>query len=231
MVTSFTTGEKSVNFDQFAPIPFTLVFKLTKHFSPSSIRDRPSQLAVLNHVSNRQVFNDNQAIIPNQVCRQLVQKISTSIFNFGVYFSYFKSCFMSVTGVFGFPTQFLLRYFELVIQPIKMLGIGYLLSVTGTNQARDTSVEPNLFFSWWQSLNRVIIYQQRDEPTPRRVELDGNSIGRTSFGKLSRSNYVQRFGTLCQPHLTLSEFKSRRRGTHHHQNLLAGIRLCLELAQ
>ena len=136
MVTPFTTGEESVNLDQFSPVPFTFIFKLTKHLTPSSIANTTSQLVVLDHVSNCQVLNSNQAIFLNQVRRQLVQKISTSIFNFGVYSGYFKSRFMSVTRAFGFPTQFLLRYFQLLIQPIEMLGIGYLFSITGTKETR-----------------------------------------------------------------------------------------------
>ena len=227
MVTPLTARKKSVNLDQFSPVPFTFIFKLTKHFTPSSIRYRPSKLVVFNHVSHCQVFNSNQAIVPNQVRRQFVQKIGTSIFNFGVYSSYFMSRFMSVTRAanlpriefevargsafrtFGFPTQFLLRYFKLLIQPIKMLGIGYLFSVTSTNQTCYASVNTNLFLSRWQCLNSVIIYQERDKPSSRRVELDCNSRRLTSFGKASRPNYVQGFRTFGKPDVTVSELKSR----------------------
>ncbi len=97
MVTSFTARKKLVNLDQFSPVPFTFIFKLTKHFSPSSIGDRPSQLAVSRHISHCQVLNSNQTIVPNQLCRQLVQKIGTSIFNLGMYLSYFQSRFILVT--------------------------------------------------------------------------------------------------------------------------------------
>ncbi len=97
MVASFTTGEKSLNFDQFAPVPFTFIFKLTKHFTPSSITNTTSQQVILNHVSNCQVLNSNQAIFLNQATSQLMQKIGTSILNFGVDSSYFQSRFMSVT--------------------------------------------------------------------------------------------------------------------------------------
>ena len=46
-----------------------------------------------------------------------------------------------------FPTQFLLRACKFLIQPIEMLGIGYALTITGSNQTGYTSVNANLFFS------------------------------------------------------------------------------------
>jgi hypothetical protein len=100
--------------------------------APSSIADTTSQLVITNHVPDSQVFNSNHAICPDQISSQLVQKIGTSIFDFGVYLGNSKSRFISVVRAFGFPTQFLLRYFKLLIQPIKMLWVGYLVAVTGS---------------------------------------------------------------------------------------------------
>jgi hypothetical protein len=61
MVTSFATREKAVNLDQCSPIPLTLILKLTKHFTPSRIGNRPSQFVIFNHVSNRKIFNSDYA--------------------------------------------------------------------------------------------------------------------------------------------------------------------------
>jgi hypothetical protein len=180
MVTSFTAREKSVNFDQGSPVPIAFILKLTKHFAPSSIantvgfyvgsfphktRRTTSQLTITNHVSDGKILNSNYAIVSNQISGQFMQKISTSIFDFGVYLSYFKSRFRSVIRAFGFPTQQLLRHFKLLIQPIKMLWIGYLLSIAGSQQTRNTNVNPNLFFRWWQWLNSWVIHQQRNKPS------------------------------------------------------------------
>ena len=113
MVTSLRTRKKSVNLDQFSSIPITFIFKLTKELPPSSIGDRPSKLVVLDHIPNCQVFNGNQVVTIDQISRQLVQKIGTSIadseavsrvlatlcayaLHFGVYPSYFKSRALSV---------------------------------------------------------------------------------------------------------------------------------------
>ena len=209
VVTSLTAREKSVDFDDFSPVPFTLIFELTEHFPPSSIGDRPSQLVVFDHVPDRKVFNSYQAIVPNQIRRQLMQKIGTSIFNFGVYSGYFKSRFVSVTRAFGFPTQFLLRYFKLLVQPIKMLGIGYFFTVAGTNQTGYTSVNANLFRCWWKSFNSVVIYQQRDEPTSRWFEFNCNCRRTTAIRQKPRPNYWQRFFALGKPEFSVLVFKSR----------------------
>ncbi len=77
MVTSFTAGEKSVNLDQFSPIPFTLILKLTKHFAPSSIANTTSQLVILDHVSNGKVFNSDYAI--ERLTKRLVNLCRKSV--------------------------------------------------------------------------------------------------------------------------------------------------------
>ncbi len=96
MVTSLTTGKEPIDLDQFSPVPITFIFKLTKHFTPSGIANTASQLVILDHVSKGKILNSNYAIFLNQASSQLVEEIGTSIFNFGLYFSYFKSRFRSV---------------------------------------------------------------------------------------------------------------------------------------
>jgi hypothetical protein len=227
MVTSLAARKESVNFDQFPPIPFTFVLKLTKHFAPSSIANTTSQLMVTNHVSDGKVFNSDYAIISNQISSQLVQKISTGIFNFGVYLSYFKSRFVSVTRAFGFPTrnarsgkhlnsiqvnltaQFLLRTFKLLIQPIKMLWVSYLVAVTSSKQTRYANVNANLFISYWQWLNSGVVYQQRNKPSTTGFKFDRNGRRTTPIRQKPRPDYIQRLLALGKPQITIAVFKSR----------------------
>ena len=243
MVTSLTAREKAVNLDQFFAIPITLILKLAKHLTPSSIANTTSQLVVANAralfevassdackrrllLSNCQVLNSNQVVTIDQIGSQLVQKIGTGIadsfavsrvlatlcayaLHFGVYLGYFKSCFVSVRGAFGFPTQFLLRYFEFLIQLIKMLWVAYLQTFTGGQQIGNSSVNTNLFFSLLQWFNCLVINQQRDEPPARRFKPDCNRRWLTAFWKQSRPDNVQWLITLCEPKLTVSVFKSR----------------------
>ena len=198
MIASFTAGIESVDFNQFAPVPLTLIFKLTGHFPPSCIGYRSSLLVVFNHVSNPQVFNSNQAIFSNQFGRQLMQKIGTSIFNLSVYLSYLKSRFISVIRAFGLPTQYLLRCFKFLIQPIKILGISNLFLVTGTNQHRDTNLNPNFLIGWGQLLNVLVIYQQRNIPSTRRVKLDCYRRWHRAIRQISRPNDIKNLSEKSQ---------------------------------
>ena len=209
MVTTFTAREKAVNLDQFFAVPFAFILKLTKHLPPSSIGDRPSKLAVTNHISNCQVFNSNQVVTIDQISSQLMQKIGTSIFNFGVYPSYFKSCFISVIRAFGFPTQFLLRNSKLLIQLVKMLWITYFQSFASGQQSRDTYINAYLFFGLWQDFNTKIIYQQRNKPSTRRFELNCNSRWITPSRQESRPYYIQWLFTFSKPKSVVFVLKSR----------------------
>ena len=226
MVTSFTTREKAVNLDQCSPVPFTLILKLTKYLTPSSIADTTSQLAVSNHIPNCQDLNSNYAIGSDQISSQLVQKVSTSIadseavsrvlatlcayaLHFGVYLGYFKSCFISVIRAFGFPSQFLLRDFKLLIQSIKMLWIGYPYTVASTQQARDANINPNFFISWWQWLNSGVIYQQRNKPFTRWLKFDCNCRRTNAFRQKPRPYNVQWLFAFSKPKSIVSILKSR----------------------
>ena len=226
MVTSLTTREKTVNFDQFSPVPITFILKLTKKLSPGSIGNRPSKLTVFDHIPDFQVFNSNQAIRANQISCQLMEKIGTSIadseavsrvlatlcayaLHLGVYSSYFKSRFISVTRAFGFPTQFLLRCLKLLIQPIEMLWISYLVTVASTQQTRNTNIYTNLFRRWWQWLNSWVIYQQRNKPSTRWFEFNRNSRRTASIWQKPRPNYRQRLFALSKPKISIFELKSR----------------------
>ena len=226
MVTTLTTREKSVNFDQCSPVPFTFIFKLTKELTPSSVTDASSEFMVFDHISNCQVFNSYQTVFSNQASRQLMQKISTSIadseavsrvlatlcayaLHFGVYLGYFKSCFISIVRAFGFPTQQLLRDLKLLIQFIKMLWIGYFLPVAGTQQTRDANIYTNLFINWRQWSNSSVVYQQRNKPSTRRFKFDCDSRRTNTVRQKSRPNYIQCFFAFSKPKSVVFEFKRR----------------------
>jgi hypothetical protein len=208
--TPFRTRKESVYFDQPSPVPLALVLKLTKQFPPRGITNTTSKLAVLDHVSNREVFDSYQAILLYQTGSQLVQKISTSIFNFGVYPSYFKTRFMPVVRAFGFPIQFLLRRLKLLaVQPIEILRVGYLLTIAGTKKVADSGIYTDILVSWWEYFYSIVIDQQRNEPSTGRFEFNGNGRRFASLWKTLRPYYIQRFLAFSQPQFTVFVFKSR----------------------
>ena len=140
-----------------------------------------------------------------------MQKIGTSIFDFGVYLGYFKSRFISVTRAFGFPTHFLLRYFQLLIQPIKMLWIDYFLPIASTQQTRDAYINSHFFIGWWQVLNGRVIYQQINKPSTRRFEFNCNSRRTAPRRQKPRPNNIQWFWffAFSKPESIVLIFKSR----------------------
>ncbi len=138
-----------------------------------------------------------------------MQEVSTSIFNLDMDLSYLELRFISVIRAFGFPTQFLLRYSEFLIQPIKMLGISYLFAITGSNQARNTNINSDFLIGSWQWFNCLVIYQKGDKPSSRRIKLDCDRRWLSSFWQEPRPNYVQRFWAFCQPQFSISKLKSR----------------------
>jgi len=165
--TSLTTRVEAVYLDQSSPVPLALILKLTKHLSPSCIANTTSQLAVTNHISNGEVFDSYEAIFSNQTGSQLMQKVSPSIFNFGVYPGYFKSRLMSVVRVFGFPTQFLLRHLKFLVQPIKMLWVSYLVAIASTEKTSYSRIQPDIFICRWKYFYGIVLNQQRDKPSAR----------------------------------------------------------------
>ncbi len=158
----FRARKPAVNFNQFSPIPLAFVSKLANQFAPASIANSKSKLMVLHHIlerearhqGGRQILNYNRLVFTNQLSRQLMQKIFSSIGNGSVDSSHLRLCLMSVVTPASFARQRLLHSFQLLAELFKMLGVSNLITVTGSNQTRYSHVQPNRFIGFWKWFNR-----------------------------------------------------------------------------
>jgi len=75
----FGARKPAIDFNQFSTIPLALVDQLSNQFTPTSIADSLGKFMILDHIFDSQIFNYYRLVFTNQLSRQLVQKIFTSI--------------------------------------------------------------------------------------------------------------------------------------------------------
>ena len=184
LAASLRTRKPSVNLDQRATVPVTLVFKLPDQLTPTCVTDRKSKLPILDHILRSQIFDGNRLIFTYQSNRQLVNKILSGISNFLMHLCDFKPCFVAIVRPFLLSTQCLLSFLEFAAFCVKAFGIGNLFTVTQSNQTCDTQINPNLIGAWrqWFNLN---IHQQGNCPSSSRGELHRDSCWCCAFGQFS----------------------------------------------
>ncbi len=207
--TTFRTGFPAVNLHQCSTVPLAFIFKLPHQLTPSRVGDAKGQFAVLHHVRNSQVLNRYHLVFAYQSSRQLMQKVFTGIGNPRLHSSNFASRLLTVVRSIWTTRQGLLDLSKLAAQSVKMLGVSYLLLVAGSNQAGDASIQSNLFISYWQWLNRMVFYQQRDKPAPSSIQPHCNSGRLAPHWQQPAPDYIQGLTTLSQPYLPILPFEGR----------------------
>ena len=206
--TLFTRWEKAIYLNQFSTIPLAFILKLSNQLSPASVRNTTSQRTVFNHVSDSQVLNRYYLVFAYQLIRQLVQKIESCIFNRCVNSGYGDTSLISIFRAFISPRKCFLRGFKLAVLTIKMLRVGNFYPVAGCHQTSQSCIQTNIFVSWWQWLNCLVIHQERNKPTSRQIEFDSH-CGRIAFnGEVPTPNYIQRFFALGEPQISVLPLES-----------------------
>jgi peptidoglycan hydrolase-like protein with peptidoglycan-binding domain len=109
IATSLRTRKPSVNLDQSATIPITLVFKLSDQFAPTSIANGKGKFPILHHVLHSQILNGDGLVFTHQSSRQLVKEILSSVANFSMDFSDYKTGFITIARSLLLPAQRFLR--------------------------------------------------------------------------------------------------------------------------
>src|SRR4028118_1359111 len=123
VVTPFRTRKPSVNLDQCATIPLTLVLKLSDQLTPTRIADREGKFPVLHHILHSQILNSNRLVFAYQSSCQLVKKILSGISNFLMHFCDLEPRLISIVRSLLLATQRLLSFLELATFCIKGFGV------------------------------------------------------------------------------------------------------------
>jgi hypothetical protein len=184
VVTPFRTRKPSVNLDQCAAIPITLVLKLSDQLTPTRIADREGKFPVLHHILQGQILNSNRLVFGYQSSCQLVKEILSAISNFLMHFCDEEPRLISIVRSLLLTTQLLLSFLELATFCIKDFGVYNLFTVTQSHQTRNTQVNPNFIglFRQWFNLG---IHQQGNRPSSSSREFHRNCRWACTFGQFS----------------------------------------------
>jgi hypothetical protein len=78
-VARLAAREETVDLEESPAVPFSLVRQEREEHAPRSIGDDTSELVVLDHPSNVQVFDDDHLVFVNESSRELVKMVTSPV--------------------------------------------------------------------------------------------------------------------------------------------------------
>ncbi len=162
VMTRFTGGIPTVNYDEGSRVPLAFVLQLADELTPSHITDGFCQRVILDHVLDGQTLHANHLVFANYACRELLLVVTSAVLDTGMHACYFPTCFLSVLGTFlflGVPT---LGFCESLLIFCVVAGIAYSLTSREDHHRFESQVQPNLRTRHRELMN-LLFHQHRDK--------------------------------------------------------------------
>ncbi len=189
-----------VNLDKPTSIPGGFVFQLPDEFTPSHISDGFSQVVVLDHVFDLQTLDTDRLVLTDQLCGELVLRITPSITDPSVNTGDLEPCLGSVLGALLFLGETTLSPCQLLFIRVSELGIAVGVSLGGDDHGLQAQVKSHLLGNNVQELD-VLLDQDGHEIASGGIFGDRDGGGLAPFGQGARPVDVQRGVHLCQGEL------------------------------
>lgn len=200
----FAARKPSVDFDDLSPVPFRLVLELPDQLRPASIADASGQRSIASHSTYAEVLDYNRLVFANESSTQLVEIVPTSVGNFCMQASQLAPGFVSILRAFLLPGQTSRQEAFSLQLPIVMPRVYKVLSSGKRHQAIQPDVYPNSLFHFGKRLNRRVVTQDRNMPSPSRVKADGHTAGLGVLRKWSRPDDAQGLFHFGQKYLAIA---------------------------
>ena len=200
---TLATGKPSVNLNQCPTIPLALILHLANQLGPTCISNGGADFTVLQHILHRQILDSNRLIFAYQSSRQFVKKIFSGIGNSCLNSGNLPPSLLSIVGVFNSTRECFLSLSQLISKAFEVKRVSNLLAITGSNKRSDSRVNSYSLINLGQRLNCMVIDQQRDEPTSRRIQSHRDCGWFAPRRDTSAPTDGQSLITLCQPQLSI----------------------------
>jgi hypothetical protein len=125
------------------PIYLAEILNPSSKFTPCCITDRLSQVPILDHVANPQVFQCHEVVRLHSAPCSFYCKVSTLALKFQMCFSQALDCFTSILGIFDFFRGSALRSFEALLSPPQMSRIFNSIAIRIGVEVVQSHINPN----------------------------------------------------------------------------------------
>ncbi len=182
---TFGGGIPSVNLDQVPTIPCCFLFQLGHKLTPSDIADGFCKTVILDHVLDLQALNADRLVLTDQACRELMQEVTASLSDTGVYASYLFTSLDTVLATLVLPGVSSLCFRQLLFIFMEELGITNRLTCREDDERFQAQVSTYRLFHWLKLLN-ILFNQDGHEVAICTVFRDGNGTRLCSIRQGSR---------------------------------------------
>ena len=203
----FRTGIESIYYNQLSSVPGAFVVKHLAESSESDLGNGTAQMSVSDHISNCEVFEDNNIILPDQFCGQFVEIVLAGIGDCLMETSDFNPLPIPLTASLLTSGQNPLFVFESTEFLAKKFGILDRGSVGKHGEAVYTEVYSYGLPGFRQRQN-IFIETERDEVFPGRF-LDYRNCRGITFEFSAPSDVKPSKTRNCQPFIRIIIFERR----------------------
>jgi len=195
-MTTLGRREESVKSVDVTAIPRAFVFKHVGECIPSSVRDRLSKFVILDHVSNREVFNMYRLVIADKSSACLMKEITALIRNFLMLYCQSMRCFTSGIRVFLLPRYRALKSFKAFLRFTEVFRTFNHVAVRNGEECLDAEVNADFVASVLR-LRHFNFAKDGGMVSTRSTAGDGNRLHRPLDGSVDsylyplRSRYVE----------------------------------------
>ncbi len=188
---AFGRGIELVNLDKRSPIPGRFVLKLSDKFRPPHVTDGFCQTVVLDHILNLQTLDTDRLVLTDQLCRELVLRITASVTDPRMDASHLETSLGAVLGALLFLGEATLSPCQLLLILVEEFGIAGGVPIRGDHHGLQAQIKPHLRLHHRQELD-VFFDQDGDKVATSGVFAYRDGRGLAPFGQGTRPVDVKR---------------------------------------
>jgi len=102
---------------------------------------------ILNHPGHIQSFDKDRLVLADDLCRELLKRVSSDIADSGVQSGYSESGFLSIVAVFDLARQTALKYLQSPLKFSERARIFEFLAIAGCGQRLNADIYAHFGFS------------------------------------------------------------------------------------
>ena len=215
---TFTTGfacVSGIDFNQLRTACDSFVFQVPDESTPRGISYVFSEMMIMNHIIDTQVFNGNSTIIESELSTNFVQEVSSLIGNFDMFPSQLESSFSPVSRTFDLFAQPSLKELQSIFTLDEMPWISYDFTIGESSKVLNTYIQPHLFIGLMLNNRSIDLTTKYSKPLSSIINLESERLNLSSRKPVKNNGNVSYLGSIQSPVVSELETTLREDNTVH----------------
>ena len=176
-----------------SPVPFRLVFQFTEYFAERRVRNMFGQIVVLNHPGHVQSFDIDRLVLADDLGREFLKRVPSSIADSGVQSGYFESGLSAIIAPLDLARHTTLKFLQALFAPDEWARIFQFFAVAGRGERLNAYVYASFCFCLFERLN-FGFNEDADKMASTRIPADRQIDDFRILGERPTPGDIERFG-------------------------------------